>query len=136
VEAFEAEPAGRAVANISARGRVLTGNDVMIGGFIIQGRCAADGGDSRSRAQPRAIWHRQRPGGPGAATFLGRHADRLERQLADGDECGRDPGFRDSAPSNANESAILITLAPGAYTAIVTGAGNTTGVGIIEVFAQ
>ncbi len=40
------------------------------------------------------------------------------------------------APSNAQESAILVTLNPGAYTAIVTGAGGGTGVGIIEVFAQ
>jgi hypothetical protein len=40
------------------------------------------------------------------------------------------------APSELLESAILITLAPGAYTAIVTGAGGTTGVGLVEVFAQ
>ena len=39
------------------------------------------------------------------------------------------------APANANEAAILLTLNPGAYTAIVTGVGGTTGVGIIEVFA-
>jgi hypothetical protein len=29
-----------------------------------------------------------------------------------------------------------VTLDPGAYTAIVTGAGGTTGVGIVEVFGQ
>jgi hypothetical protein len=40
------------------------------------------------------------------------------------------------APSNAQESAILVTLQPGAYTAIVSGAGGTTGVAIIEVFAN
>ena len=43
---------------------------------------------------------------------------------------------RGFAPFNANEAAILITLTPGAYTAIVTGANNGTGVGLIEVFAQ
>ena len=31
---------------------------------------------------------------------------------------------------------IRITLPPGAYTAIVTGKNGTTGVGIVEVFAQ
>jgi hypothetical protein len=40
------------------------------------------------------------------------------------------------APSHPLESAILVTLPPGAYTAIVTGAGGTTGVGIVEVFQQ
>ena len=40
------------------------------------------------------------------------------------------------APSDPNEAALLITLNPGPYTVIVTGVGNTTGVGIIEVFAQ
>jgi len=34
----------------------------------------------------------------------------------------------------ANESAILITLPPGNYTAIVSGVGGGTGVGLIEVF--
>jgi len=40
------------------------------------------------------------------------------------------------APANALESAILMALQPGAYTAIVSGVGGGTGVGIIEVFAQ
>jgi hypothetical protein len=40
------------------------------------------------------------------------------------------------APTDPLESAILITLNPGAYTAIVSGSGGGTGVGIVEVFAQ
>ena len=39
------------------------------------------------------------------------------------------------APLDPRESAVLVTLNPGAYTAIVSGAGGTTGVGIIEVYA-
>ena len=38
------------------------------------------------------------------------------------------------APSDALESAILVTLPPGAYTVIVSGVGSGTGVGIVEVF--
>jgi hypothetical protein len=38
------------------------------------------------------------------------------------------------APSNIKESAILSTLSPGGYTAIVRGAGNTSGVGLVEVY--
>jgi len=37
-------------------------------------------------------------------------------------------------PSDDRESVILSTLAPGAYTAIIKGVGNTTGVGLIEVY--
>src|SRR5207302_497210 len=42
-----------------------------------------------------------------------------------------DPSLR---PSNGSESAILISLAPGAYTAIVRGANAGTGIGLVEVF--
>src|SRR5207302_317230 len=42
-----------------------------------------------------------------------------------------DPSLR---PSNALESAILISLAPGAYTAIVSGLNGGTGIGLVEVF--
>ena len=37
-------------------------------------------------------------------------------------------------PTNDNESAILTTLNPGLYTAIVRGVNNTTGVGLVEVY--
>jgi hypothetical protein len=38
------------------------------------------------------------------------------------------------APSEAAESAILATLNPGNYTAILSGVGDTTGVGLVEVY--
>ena len=37
------------------------------------------------------------------------------------------------APSNPWESALLVSLNPGAYTAIVSGQGGSTGIGIFEV---
>ena len=37
-------------------------------------------------------------------------------------------------PTNNFESAIAVTLAPGAYTAIVRGNGNTSGVALVEVY--
>ncbi|MBK7661926.1 MAG: hypothetical protein IPJ28_23640 [Betaproteobacteria bacterium] len=43
VEVFEVNLPDSPLANISTRGQVLTGNDVMIGGFVIQG--GRDGGD-------------------------------------------------------------------------------------------
>ena len=38
------------------------------------------------------------------------------------------------APMNDRESAILATLAPGAYTAVTTGKGGTSGVAVVEVY--
>jgi hypothetical protein len=38
------------------------------------------------------------------------------------------------APSDPRESAIIATLQPGNYTAIVRGVNNTTGVGLVEVY--
>ena len=50
------------------------------------------------------------------------------------DPCQPNPG-QSTAPSGcAQESAILVTLPPGAYTGIVSGAGGGTGVGLVEVF--
>jgi len=40
------------------------------------------------------------------------------------------------APSHPLESAVLITLNPGLYTAIVSGVNNTSGTGIVEVYAR
>ena len=37
-------------------------------------------------------------------------------------------------PTNELESAILVTLDPGTYTAIVSGKDNTSGVGLVEVY--
>ena len=37
-------------------------------------------------------------------------------------------------PADGRESAIIATLPPGSYTAIVRGVNNTTGVGLVEVY--
>jgi len=39
------------------------------------------------------------------------------------------------APADPQESAIMATLPPGAYTAILSGANDATGVGIVAVYA-
>ena len=61
---------------------------------------------------------------------------RLPLCLTSGHTCGSPSEIAATglAPSNPQESAILITLTPGAYTAIVSGVGDTTGVGMVEVF--
>ena len=136
VEVFEVDRAEIPLINISTRGRVLTGEDVMIAGWVIEG------------TSPLTVVVRAR--GPSLAAFgvpgllanpmlqLFRSSD--QSQVAVNDDWGaasNAPQLSASgfAPSNAQEAAILITLQPGAYTAMVTGVGGTTGVAIVEVFA-
>lgn len=38
------------------------------------------------------------------------------------------------APKDDRESAVLMALAPGAYTAVIRGAGQSTGVGLVEAY--
>ncbi|HKP02320.1 MAG TPA: Ig-like domain-containing protein [Chthoniobacterales bacterium] len=127
-------PASQAV-NLSTRMRVLTGNNVGIGGFIITGTGTKNVliravGPSLSQfgvpdplADPVLELH-----GPGAFVTVNNDNwmdDPVQRALIEA------TGLQ---PTNNVESAIYATLDPGEYTAIISGKNNTTGVGLIEVY--
>jgi len=135
VEVFEIGYSDVRLANISTRGLVQTGDSVMIGGFIIQGEApkkvliTARGPSLSASGVPGVLAN------PFLQLFSG------QAVIASNDDWIASPNVTaiqaiDVAPKNPLESAILITLNPGAYTAIVSGAGGGTGVGIVEVFAQ
>jgi hypothetical protein len=121
--------------NISTRGRVQTGNDVMIGGFVITGTgpqqvaIVATGpslgafGIANPLANPRLTLVRSSD----QATL----ATNDNWQQASNASAIQASGF---APKNSLESAILVTLPPGAYTAIVEGVGGGTGVAVVGVY--
>jgi hypothetical protein len=126
-ELYDLEPANSSVLNISTRGEVGSGDDVMIGGFIV-------GGTDSSKLIVRAI-------GPSltAAGVTGALADPiLELHSSDGSLIFQNDDWRSNQeaqiiastipPTNNKESAIVATLTPGAYTAIVRGAGDSTGI--------
>lgn len=134
VEIFEVDTPASPLSNLSSRGQVGTGNDVTIGGFVIQG------------TSPQTVVIRAR--GPSlAAAGVSSPLANPTLQLFSGTvlmETNDDWGSAANAaaiqssgyaPSNAQESVILVTLNPGAYTAIVSGVGGATGVAIIEIFA-
>jgi len=133
-ELFDLAPANSTILNISTRGQVGSGDDVMIGGFIV-------GGTDPSKVIVRAI-------GPSltAAGVAGALADPiLELHNSDGSLIFQNDNWRSNQeeqiiassvpPTDNMESAIVATLNPGAYTAIVRGAGDTTGVALVEVYA-
>ena len=136
VEVYDLDQsAGSRLANISTRGFVSTDDNVMIGGFI-----AGPVDTGSTQVLIRAI-------GPSlsAVGVSGALQDpTLELHDGDGATLVMNDNWRDAqqseieatglAPTDDHESAILQTIAPGNYTAIVRGASNTTGVGLVEVY--
>jgi hypothetical protein len=122
------------LTNASTRGFVGTGQAVMIGGFI------AGGGHTDIQVLVRGL-------GPsltqhGVSDAL---ADPVVRLFdGNGNLLRSNNNWKDSqqagiqatglAPPNNLESAILQELAPGNYTAILSGRNNTTGIGLVEIY--
>ena len=136
VEAYDLDQtADSQLANISTRGFVETEGNVMIGGFILGGEAGASG-----NVLVRAI-------GPSLTAFgvAGALADptlelrNVQGTLVSSNDNWKEPNEIEIAttglqPGTDEESALLETLPAGAYTAIVAGAGATTGVGLVEVY--
>jgi hypothetical protein len=115
--------------NISTRGNVQTGDEVLIGGFILTG------------TEPKTVILRAI--GPSLPLDTVLVDPVLELHKTDGTVVIND-NWKESqqaaieatglAPHNDLESAILATLSPGSYTAIMSGKDNGTGVGLVEVY--
>lgn len=118
------------VVNLSTRMVVQTGDNVLIGGFIISGT-------GQKKIVLRAIGPSLPVSGALANPVLELH-DASGRLLISNDDW-RTPQ-QDAliatgiAPTNDSESAIVTSLAPGAYTAIVKGVNNASGVALIELY--
>ena len=120
------------LGNISTRMRVGTGENVLIGGFIVTGT-------QPKKVIVRAIGASLPVAGKLANPSLELH-DSTGSLLATNDDWRSDNEAEiiDStvAPMDDLESAIVTTLPAGgsSYTAIVRGVGNTTGVGLVEAY--
>ncbi len=133
-EFYDLDPANSQLTNLSTRGKVETADRVMIGGFIVAG-------DQPARFVLRAI-------GPSLANVGIPDAltdPTLELRNSDGslifandnwrhdqEQQLTDSGF---APTDDRESAMIITLTPGSYTAVVSGSGGATGVALFEIYS-
>jgi len=121
------------LANISTRGLVQTGDNVLIGGLIVLGQ-------DPLRVIVRAI-------GPSLPLSGALENPTLDLHDGNGTLLVFNDNWRDDPvqeaeiiatgipPANDLESAIVQDLAPGGYTAIVRGANNLTGVALVEVYA-
>jgi hypothetical protein len=124
------------LANISSRGRIEPGDEkALIAGFIVDGN-----GGAESRVIVRAL-------GPSLSGFLPGALDdpTLEVKNANGSTLALNDDWEQStqaaeirarnfAPGDRRDSAVMIAPPPGAYTAIVRGKGNATGVAVVDVY--
>jgi len=119
------------LANISTRTLAGTGDNVLIGGFIITGTDA-------KKILLRAL-------GPSTGVPGAMANPTLELHASDGHIITSNDNWQDAlnkqeiidsgiAPTNDLESAISVILQPGNYTAIMQGADNTTGIGVVEAY--
>lgn len=123
----------RKMANISTRANVHTGETVEIAGFIVTG-------NAPKKVIVRAIGPSLQSYGISAALAN----PLLELHDAAGHVFARNDNWRDTqesdivatglAPANSLESAIVTTLSPGSYTAVVQGADGGEGVALAEVY--
>ena len=136
VEVYDLDQsAGSKLANISTRGFVDIDDNVMIGGFIAGpsdtgatnvliraiGPSLSNAGIQDALQDPLLELH------DGSGALLTTNDNWKDTQQAEIKATG-------IAPTDDHESAILQTLAPGNYTAVVRGVSNTTGVGLVEVY--
>jgi hypothetical protein len=134
VELYDLDPGNSRVRNMSTRGEVGVGENVMIGGFIV-------GGSAPAKLLVRAL-------GPSlaAAGVNGALPDPvLELHDGRGSLIYQNDNWRSTqekaiidttvAPADDNEAAILVTLPAGAYTAVLRGANDAAGVALVEIYA-
>ena len=122
------------LGNISTRAKIGTGDDALIAGFIVQGKEArkvvirAIGPSLGAQGVPGAL--------PDPTLTL---FSQTGQQLATNDNWKDSPQSQELkssgvAPTHDLESALIETLSPGSYTAVVRGVNNSTGLGLVEVY--
>ncbi len=121
------------ITNLSTRGYVGAGDQVLIAGLIV-------GGTTPKQIVLRGIgpslgqFGIQQPlGDPKIQLFSG-SKEIMENDSWQTDSRSADLKALNLAPGNPNEAALLVTLSPGAYTVILSGVNNTTGVGLVEAY--
>lgn len=141
VEVFDLDPmdpinapdSGR-LANISTRGHAGANDDVLIGGFIVNGDAAesvvirAIGPDLLAVGVPGALSDPTLELRDASGTLLALNDDWRETQEQELEQTSL-------GPNDNRDSAIFAALIPGHYTAIVRGRENAAGIALIEVFA-
>ena len=143
VEVYDLAPAATSsLGNVSTRSFVQTDSNVMIGGFIVQGSgpkrviIRAIGPELTQFGVPNALANPTLELHNGGGTLIASNDNWQTTVIGGIITASQVTDIQNSghAPTVGSESAIIATLQPGNYTAIVRGVGNTTGVALVEVY--
>jgi hypothetical protein len=143
VEVYDLAPSGNStLSNISTRSFVQTGDNVMIGGFIVQGTqpkkviVRAIGPELSQFGVPDSLSNPTLELHNSTGELIASNDNWLHTILGGIITTDQVRDIRNSghAPTDGRESTIIATLTPGNYTAIVRGVNNSTGVGLVEVY--
>lgn len=127
------------LTNVSARTQVGTGDSILIAGFVIRGSTA-------KTVLIRGLGPALVPFGVTDALVdpkLRLTLVNSSTTIAENDDWGGDPQIVTAANSvgafpltngGGKDAALLVTLPPGSYSALVSGTNNSTGVGMVEVY--
>ena len=124
-------PSAAQLLNISSRLKVQTGDNILIGGFIVAG------------SDPKKVGLRAT--GPSTKVPGSLDDPTLELRNASGALLASNDNWMESperaqiesvglTPGDSRESAIIRTLDPGAYTAVMRGKNNAIGIGVVEAY--
>jgi hypothetical protein len=127
------------LANLSTRGFVGTGDNIVIAGFLI-----SDRGVNQDQIVVRGIGPSLAPGSFPPSAVLANPTLQLRDSngalLIENNDWQENPEQAAAltavglAPSNNLESAVIGPLPPGLYTALLAGHNNGTGIGVVEVY--
>jgi hypothetical protein len=130
------------LGNISTRAFVQTGDNVVIGGFIVQGAEAkrvvirAIGPELTQYGVPNALANPILELHDGTGALIASNNNWVATIIGGIITTDQVAAIRASgyAPGDPRESAMIVNVPPGDYTAIVRGVDNTTGVALAEVY--
>ncbi len=130
------------LGNISTRAFVQTGDNVVIGGFIVQGArpkkvvIRAIGPELTQHGVPNALANPTLELYDHTGALISSNNNWATTVIGGIITMNQVAAIRASgyAPSDPRESAMIVNLPPGSYTAIVRGVGNMTGVALVEVY--
>ncbi|HKP92297.1 MAG TPA: matrixin family metalloprotease [Chthoniobacterales bacterium] len=133
-ELYDLHTTGGRAGNVSTRGQVGTGGRVLIGGFIIGGN---QGKQVVVRALGPTLTNAGVPNALPDPTIELHNGNGATLQFNDNWQQGSDAAAISSAgfaPADGREAALLATLNPGNYTAVVQSADGVIGLGLVEVY--
>jgi hypothetical protein len=142
-EAYDLSPETSSIlGNISTRAFVQTGDDVVIGGFMVQGAqtksviIRAIGPELTQYGVPNALANPTLELHNGTGALIASNNDWATTIIGGIITANQVHDIQASGyvPADGRESAIIADLPPGNYTAIVRGVNSTTGVALVEVY--